>query len=322
MILGTRVRNKTGRRGFTLVELLVVIAIIGILVALLLPAVQAVRETARNAECLNNVRQIGLAIQNYNGTRREIPAARAADAYLTWTVPIMPFMEGDNQHRLFDELLPYADQSAEAVASKMLVYICPSRRSGEELSQFETFGEHVGALGDYAGNAGSEKFFVPGNPAFTGEWSLFDVEVDGVFNSGFSHNNLIDAATGRLKARPRGRYKSRDMTDGTSHTAFVGEKSMNIRHMGEPGGWGDGSIYNGNEPGTFMRLGGFGLPIQMDGEIEPGPGSIPTFGSAHAATCNFVFGDGSTRGISELVDEDVLHRICSRNDGMPAPQLD
>ena len=78
--------------------MLVVIAIIGILVALLLPAVQAVRETARNAECLNNVRQIGLAIQNYNGTRREIPAARAADADLTWTVPIMPFMEGDNQH--------------------------------------------------------------------------------------------------------------------------------------------------------------------------------------------------------------------------------
>ena len=313
-----------GRRtAFTLIELLVVIAIIGLLVGMLLPAVQQVREAARNTECLNNLRQIGLAVQNYEGAKRRLPPARPADAFLTWTVTLMPYLEQDNLHRLFDTKAPYGLQNPNVVSSPVSTYTCPSRRPLGELSTFETFGEPIGCVGDYAGNAGSEKYYEPGSLVYTGEWALFDVEVDGVFNSGYSHQNLIDPATLKLKSGARGRYKLRDVTDGTSHTVFIGEKSVSTLNRGEPGGWGDGCIYNGNEPGTSMRLGGIGLPIQMDNDFEPpGPGAIPTFGSAHAVTCNFNFGDGSTRSISENIAESVLQKICSRNDGGVVSELD
>ena len=310
------------RPAFTLIELLVVIAIIGILVGMLFPAVQQVREASRNTQCLNNIRQIGVAIHNYESSKRQIPPARAADGYLTWTVPLMPYIDGTNLHQGFDELAPYAMQHPDVVATPIDIYFCPSRRSAGDISVSETFGVPIGSLGDYAGNAGSEKYFVPGDPSYSGEWALFDVEVDGVFNSGYSHANQIKPATLRLKSRPNGRYKLHDISDGLSSTVFVGEKSVHTGHQGEPGGWGDGCIYNGNEPGTFMRLGGIGLPIQMDAEFDPpGPGSIPTFGSAHKTTCNFVFGDGSTRSISELIDEQVLHLLCSRMDGKTIPRV-
>ncbi len=317
--MSTRSRRQ---QAFTLVELLVVIAIIGILVGLLLPAVQQIREAGRNTQCRNNIRQLGIAVQNYEGSKRQIPPSRAADGYLTWTVMLLPYLEANNLYRGFDELLPYFQQDAAVVKLSEGTYFCPSRRSAGEISVRETFGEPVGSVGDYAGNAGSEKYFVPGEMTYTGEWALFDVEVDGVFNSGYSHANLITPRTFRLRSRPRGRYKLADMTDGLSHTVFLGEKSVNSSHLGEPGGWGDGSIYNGNEPGTFMRLGGLGLPIQNDGDLQPGPGAIPTFGSAHASTCNFAFGDGSSRSISELIDEEVLQKLCSRNDGGAPPALD
>ena len=314
--------SSSNRLAFTLVELLVVMAIIGILVGLLFPAVQAVRETSSNTSCVNNIRQIGISVQNYVSSKRRIPPSRGADGYVTWTVLLMPYMEEGSLHQQFDELLPYASQDSEAVRQSVDLFFCPSRRSPGELSLFEQFDVQIGSVGDYAGNAGSEQFFMPGT-TFTGEWSLFDVEVDGVMNSGLAASNRIDSTTGRLRNSPRGRYTLSDISDGLSNTVFFGEKSVSPQHMGEPGGWGDGSIYNGNEPGTFMRLGGFGLPIQMDRRVEPpGPGGIPTFGSAHSSTCNFVFGDGSTRSISELIDEEILHRLCSRKDGQPIPALD
>jgi prepilin-type N-terminal cleavage/methylation domain-containing protein len=88
-----RVRRQ---RAFTLVELLVVIAIIGVLVALLLPAVQAAREAARRTQCLNNLKQIGLAIQNYHGVRNEIPPSRLPCHHGTWAALLWPYLEQSN----------------------------------------------------------------------------------------------------------------------------------------------------------------------------------------------------------------------------------
>ncbi len=304
--------------GFTLVELLVVIAIIGILVALLLPAVQTVRESARRTDCLNRLRQIGLSVQGYYDSVRRIPPARPADGYLTWTVLIMPWQEQATLFRNFDVQASYNAQAAGVPSHSADLYFCPSRRWPGEVSESETLGEQVGAVGDYAGNAGSHVFFDfsgVGTP-YTGEWALFHNEVDGVFNSGFANDNPIDPVTSKLRRRPYGRYRLKEITDGLSTTIFIGEKSVSSDHRGEPGGWADGCIYNGNEPGTFMRLGGIGLPIEADSDIDaPGPGAIPTFGSEHKITCNFVFGDGGTRGISKLIDEQVLARLCARNDG-------
>lgn len=318
----TMIRRKNTYRAFTLIELLVVMAIIGILIGMLLPAVQMVRESARRTDCLNRVRQVGLAIQNYNTSHQRIPPARAADGFLTWTVLIMPYMEEDNLYDQFDIKARYAVQDSTTVQYSVEIYFCPSRRFPPTLSKWESGGEHVGCVGDYAGNAGTSAYWSPDDgTGYTGEWSLFTNEVDGVFNSGYAKDNPVSA--GRLVNGPRGRYRFKNMTDGLSHTIFVGEKSVSREHAQEPGGWGDGCIYNGEEPGTTMRLGGIGFPIEPHDEIPvPGPGTKPTWGSSHPAVCNFVFGDGSTKSLSVNTDEDVLRRLCSRNDGEVAPPID
>ena len=93
MVEGAKARSAQAAQAFTLVELLVVIAIIGILVALLLPAVQAAREAARRTQCVNNLKQIGIAVQNYHDTRRELPPMRVWDGDRTWLALILPHME-------------------------------------------------------------------------------------------------------------------------------------------------------------------------------------------------------------------------------------
>src|SRR5687767_3451124 len=95
-------RSCRQRRGFTLVELLVVIAIIGILIALLLPAVQAARESARRAQCTNNLKQIGLGVHNHEDAKGKLPAAFSAATGLSWHVNILPYIEQGARFEMFD----------------------------------------------------------------------------------------------------------------------------------------------------------------------------------------------------------------------------
>ena len=176
------------RRGFTLIELLVVIAIIGILMSMLLPAVQMVRESARRTHCLNNLKQIGTAVQNYHSAMREIPPSRPADLFLTWPVFLMPFLEGDTIYRKLDVRYSYAVQDPNAVTESMEVFFCPTRRTVGEVSKSETFGFAVGSVGDYAGNAGTSEYY---NTPTDWPGAQFDVDVDGVFNSGWASQNPI-----------------------------------------------------------------------------------------------------------------------------------
>ncbi len=305
-----RLLIKPRKTGFTLVELLVVIAIIGILVGLLLPAVQMVRESARRTTCTNNMRQLGLAVQMYHDAQKQIPPSRPRDGFLTWTVLLMPHIEQGNLYEQFDIKRRFRDQPQSAIETTVAVYQCPSRRVGNELSIDDGL-SIPGAVGDYAGNAGSSLYLVDD------VWALFESPTDGIFNSGFVRDNPLDASNTQLLTGPVGRYSFSDVSnDGLSNTIFLGEKAVSLQHELEPGGWGDGCIYDGNEPGTAMRLGGFGLPIAKTINIPaPGPGAIPVFGSYHPQTTNFVMGDGSVHSLSNITDENVLRKLCSRNDG-------
>jgi len=293
-------------RGFTLVELLVVIAIIGVLMGLLLPAVQMARESARRTQCQNHLKQWGLAFHQYEAATKEIPPARPADGFLTWTVLLLPYLEQQNLYDRFDIRARYADQNPEVVRLAPREMMCPTRRSFGAVSQFESAGEPVGAVGDYAGNAGTSFSFVGD------AWSSFDQEVDGVINSGLSAMNPV--VGNRLIQRPKGRFRFVNIRDGLSNTVFLGEKAVARSYHGEPGGWGDGSIYNGEEPGTAVRLGGLGLGIDPD-PSAPGPGTFPVFGGPHPQVTLFLFGDGSVHAVPNHIDEIVLGSMCSRAGG-------
>jgi prepilin-type N-terminal cleavage/methylation domain-containing protein len=294
-------------KGFTLVELLVVVSIIGVLVSMLLPAVQRVREAARRTECLNNLKQIGLSVHLYEGAQMQIPPSRPADGFLTWPTLLLPFMEQKNLCSQFVMDAPYRTQDPDIMRRGAAVMICPSRRSRVEVSRSERLGAPVGAVGDYAGNAGSHVHFLDFG------WSLFSGKADGVFNSGLTADNPV--VDGVLTSPFKGRYRFASVSDGLSNTIFVGEKHLDPKHLGESDGWADGCIYNGDQPATFTRLGGILLQMATAPDAGFPPGEHPVWGSAHPGVANFVLGDGSVHVYDVNMNGDVLYRLCSRIDG-------
>src|SRR5438105_743737 len=118
--------RSSNRSAFTLIELLVVIAIIAILIALLVPAVQKVRESSARSQCQNNLKQLALACHNYHDVNRFLPPARICrDAYATWVVLIMPYMEQQGAYKLWDIKQGIAAQSNAAVQVMLPNMYCP-----------------------------------------------------------------------------------------------------------------------------------------------------------------------------------------------------
>lgn len=276
--------------GFTLIELLVVIAIIGLLMALLLPAIQRVREAANLMRCQSNLRQIGIALHNYHNDFQIFPSGAgdqggvngccnggSARNLWSWLYHILPYIEADHLYRSTDDTL--------INTTAIPLYYCPTRRRPV------LYGN--AAKTDYAGNAGAS----PSNastdlPSWKGD--------NGIF----------------LNAWLTERINIAMIVDGTSNTILVGEKQTNPRNFGYSGG--DNEPYN--NPGwdeDVVRTGK--NPPQSDWQhpAEPPTFWSKRFGSMHPAGCNVVLGDGSVRNIRFTVASDLFWRICVRNDGEP-----
>ena len=309
--------NRRLQTGFTLVELLVVIAIIGVLVALLLPAIQAARESARRTQCKNNLKQIGLATHNYHDARQEIPPSRVGCHHGSWAVFLWPYLEQAAVAERWVHGKSYYGQPDGNAAVSLSVYLCPTRRGPPQLSiegdERDGPGHKPGGLSDYAvaigdgdgyqGDGGRDETLPDDRiPNGSYRWS------DTPNCYGFSAKDLFF----------QGDFQSitsfKNVTDGLSNTIFVGEKHINSEEdFGRRSKY-DNSVYNPDQHRTISRYGGPLAPIAPSPD-EPIKSNKAQFGSWHPGICNFVLGDASVRSISSSLDPLVLRNLVVKHAG-------
>jgi prepilin-type N-terminal cleavage/methylation domain-containing protein len=313
------------RRGFTLIELLVVIATIGILVALLLPAVQKVREAASRAKCANNLKQIGLAIHNFHDSHAVLPPGRVdPDGGVTWAVLILPYMEQDTFYKQWDISRWFYFHPDSVRMTQTAMYYCPSRRAAEADSisdQGEIPDEpwsggnppysppYFGALGDYAACAGDNSAGHAYNTQ-TANGALILADYTHVSING---NNRSPYFISPWSSRTR--FES--ITDGLSNTILIGEKHVPLGKYGREDN-GDGSIYNGDPRNeNAARIAGPANPLAR----YPEESYRINFGSSHPGICQFLMGDGHVRAIPLTINGTTLGRLAVRDDGQPIPDF-
>jgi prepilin-type N-terminal cleavage/methylation domain-containing protein/prepilin-type processing-associated H-X9-DG protein len=310
------------RSGFTLIELLVVIAIIAILIGLLLPAVQKVREAASRMQCQNNLKQQALACHNYHDTVGQLPTAGRQDSYgareaaapfalaprqrWNWRYQILSFVEQNNVFNLTSD--------AQVRTSTIPIYNCPSRRRPTVVGTV--------ILTDYAGNAGTT--WCPANEISTWNGTIVPSQVN---NGGW---------------KDVGPVRFTDVTDGTSNTLLLGEKFVTTDHYQTAAEWGDNNWWchgnswittrnaihqprqdtretvetkevpppNFGDPGISGRCGPWGL-----GTVGSGGGYYDYWGSPHPGGFNAALTDGSVRLIRYSINLVVLQALSNRSDG-------
>lgn len=300
--------SRSTRPGFTLVELLVVIAIIGILVALLLPAVQSAREAARRMQCSNNLKQMGLAVHNFHGAQSGSPPVHIDEPGgsrkgSTWMLVILPYLEQTNLYDQFDlgvnwDVSP--NPTAAALPGAALpVYRCPTRRSTATLSDNQP---QVGATGDYAAVSRASANYQHQHQGSSVLWG-----------------GMIGTVRTGKTWRPEISFS--DVIDGLSNTLFIGEKhihSTELNKGGSQGGSADGNIYITEQTAWYEchSVRQIDHPNGLARGAQDNRGNRHhTFGSWHNDGCQFLLGDGSVRMLSNTIDVVTLTRIGDRRDG-------
>jgi type II secretory pathway pseudopilin PulG len=284
-----------------LIELLVVIAIIAVLIGLLLPAVQKVRESAFRTQCQNNLKQIGLGLHMYENIYGRLPPSRLSDLHATWAVLILPYVEQDTLYRQWVIENTYYVQTDAARLGLVPIYFCPSRRSAQN-------GVRISLSGDVNDDGGPTNF-VPGAlgdyGACTGTDNCDGADCAGAYNGAF-----------RVDYNQFGKYigsvKLAEISDGLSNTFFVGEKHVNQNAFGYAPL--DCSLYNGDYWVCSTRSAGPSFPLaqtRMD--------TNPLFGSYHPGLCHFLMGDGGVRPLANTISPQILALLANIADGQPVP---
>ena len=270
----SKTADRKRRSAFTLVELLVVIAIIGILIALLLPAVQAAREAARRMQCTNNLKQVCLALHNYHDVHQCFPPGwmyfGGKDAQFGWSTFILPFIE---EKPLHDSLNLYGRQLNEVIGSAdeyliktpLDALVCPSADAYPQNPNYDSWGTstYPGCTGvvERAGTKINSGILMCSSPGGKADWPI----------------------------------KFRDVTDGTSNTFAVGERPMHTNI--NAGVW--VGVSQENKANKVIAVTGSVCDKLNHASMSFG------FGSKHPDGANFSMCDGSVRFVSDLIESDV-----------------
>ena len=323
-------------RGFTLVELLVVISIIGTLISLLLPAVQAARESARRVQCSSQIKQIGLALQNFESTYGRLPPAGSGYSWCpapptrgdpaiynsSGMVRLLPYLEQTAVYESFNlaeasaacptavrntqgTLVgnPVANGNSAACGTVLRSFLCPSD-STDPLARL--MGTHYGPGGSYRGAATNYDFITSDNDFEACNWWT---DYAGTTRRMFGENSNARLA---------------EVTDGLSNTLAIGETTR--WHVnGAALSWAYRAwVMTGIDPGTVdPGINHWHLPhvdpTWQSPPYNPVPGRIRSYwaaaGSLHPGGCYFGLGDGSVRFLSQQTDLTTLERLCSMGDG-------